>query len=104
MDTRVLEWDARNGGSWRYVAARDGQEFGFRGCFHTVGEDKIVQTFAFEGMPDDVSLQTLWFEDLGDGLTRMHAHRWWTASRDETPGWPPEWRPASMRATPNSTN
>lgn len=73
MDTRVLEWDARNGGSWRYIAARDGQEFGFRGCFHTVAEDKIVQTFAFEGLPDDVSLETLWFEDLGDGRTRLHA-------------------------------
>ena len=73
MDTRVLEWDARSGGRWRYIAARDGQEFGFRGCFHTVGEDKIVQTFTFEGMPDDVALETLWFEDLGDGRTRLHA-------------------------------
>lgn len=73
MDTRIVEWDARDGGSWRYIAARDGQEFGFRGCFHTVAEDKIVQTFTFEGMPDDVSLETLWFEDLGDGRTRLHA-------------------------------
>jgi uncharacterized protein YndB with AHSA1/START domain len=73
METRILEWDARNGGSWRYVAARDGEEFGFRGCFHTVGEDKIVQTFTFEGMPDHVALETLWFEDLGDGRTRLHA-------------------------------
>ena len=73
MDTRILEWDARTGGSWRYVATRDGQEFGFRGCFHTIAEDKIVQTFTFEGMPDDVSLETLWFEDLGDGRTRLHA-------------------------------
>jgi uncharacterized protein YndB with AHSA1/START domain len=24
-------------------------------------------------MPDDVSLETLWFEDLGDGTTRLHA-------------------------------
>ncbi|WP_285030368.1 SRPBCC family protein [Mycolicibacterium sp. lyk4-40-TYG-92] len=72
MDTRIVEWDARDGGSWRYVAVRDGQEFGFRGCFHTVAEDKIVQTFTFEGMPDAVSLETLWFEDLGDGRTRLH--------------------------------
>lgn len=72
MDTRIVEWDARDGGSWRYVAVRDGQEFGFRGCFHTVAADKIVQTFTFEGMPDAVSLETLWFEDLGDGRTRLH--------------------------------
>jgi uncharacterized protein YndB with AHSA1/START domain len=73
MDTRIVEWDARNGGAWRYIASRDGEDFGFRGCFHTVADDKIVQTFTWEGMPDDVSLETLWFEDLGDGRTRMHA-------------------------------
>ncbi|HMV75015.1 MAG TPA: SRPBCC domain-containing protein, partial [Microthrixaceae bacterium] len=58
---------------WRYVAARDGEEYGFRGCFHQVTDDRIVQTFTFEGMPDDVSLETLSFEDLGDGWTRLHA-------------------------------
>ena len=73
MDTRILEWDARDGGSWRYVAARDGQEYGFRGCFHTVAEDKIVQTFTFEGMPDDVALERVVFVDLGDGRTRLEA-------------------------------
>ena len=26
MDTKILEWDARNGGAWRYVAGRDGEE------------------------------------------------------------------------------
>ena len=37
METRIVDWDARNGGSWRYVAARGGEEYGFRGCFHEVG-------------------------------------------------------------------
>jgi len=32
-----------------------------------------VQTFTWEGMPDGVSLETLRFEDLGDGTTRLHA-------------------------------
>ncbi|MDT5338953.1 MAG: hypothetical protein QOD90_4458 [Mycobacterium sp.] len=73
MQTQVTEWDARSGGAWRYVTTRDGEVFGFRGCFHTVADDKIVQTFTYEGMPDDVSLETLWFEDLGDGRTRLHA-------------------------------
>ena len=35
--------------------------------------DRIVQTFTWEGMPDDVALETITFEDLGDGRTRMHA-------------------------------
>ncbi len=73
MDTRVITWDAREGGEWRYVAARDGEEYGFRGCFHQIADDRIVQTFTFLGMPDDVSLETLRFEDLGDGRTRLHA-------------------------------
>jgi len=73
MDTRIVEWDVRDGGSWRYVAVRDGEEYWFRGCFHQVTDDRIVQTFTFEAMPDDVSLETLRFEDLGDGTTRLHA-------------------------------
>lgn len=73
MDTRIVEWDARDGGAWRYVATRDGEEYGFRGCFHQITDDRIVQTFTFEGLPDDVSLETLRFEDLGDGRTRLHA-------------------------------
>jgi len=32
-----------------------------------------VQTFTFEGMPDGVALEKLWFEDLGDGRTRLVA-------------------------------
>lgn len=73
MPAEILEWDARDGGAWRYVARRDGESYGFRGCFHRVGEDTIVQTFTFEGMPEAVSLETLRFEDLGDGRTRLHA-------------------------------
>jgi uncharacterized protein YndB with AHSA1/START domain len=72
-DTKILDWDATTGGRWRFVGWLDGVEFGFHGCFHDVGEDRIVQTFTFDGQPDDVALETLWFEDLGDGRTRLHA-------------------------------
>ena len=73
MDTRIVEWDARDGGCWRYVARRDGVEYEFRGCFHQITGNRIVQTFTFMGMPDDVALDTLTFEDLGNGYTRLHA-------------------------------
>ena len=73
METTIDQWDATDGGRWRYVAGRDGESYGFRGCFHTVRPDRLVQTFTFEGMPDDVALETLTFEDLGDGITRLHA-------------------------------
>lgn len=73
MTTTILDWDATTGGRWRYVAERDGARFGFHGCFHEVGEDRIVQTFTYDGEPDGVALQTLRFEDLGGGRTRLHA-------------------------------
>lgn len=72
METEILVWDARDGGEWRFSQRHDGEEYRFRGCFHTVGERQIVQTFSFEGEPDGVTLETLTFEDLGDGRTRLH--------------------------------
>ena len=71
LETRIEEWDARSGGSWRFVSTRDGEEYAFRGCFHEVRPDRIVQTFTYEGDPDGVALETLWFEDLGNGRTRL---------------------------------
>jgi uncharacterized protein YndB with AHSA1/START domain len=73
LATRIVHWDARTGGSWRFVSSREGEEFGFRGTFHEVRPDRIVQTFTYEGEPDGVALETLRFEDLGDGRTRLHA-------------------------------
>ncbi len=77
VGAEITEWDARDGGSWRYTArgidGREEFETSFHGCFHTVREDRLVQTFTWDGMPDDVALQTMTFEDLGDGRTRLHA-------------------------------
>jgi uncharacterized protein YndB with AHSA1/START domain len=71
MTTTLDRWDASTGGSWRYVAVRDGTEYGFHGSFHEVRQDRIVQTFTWEGDPDGVALETLAFDDLGDGRTRL---------------------------------
>jgi uncharacterized protein YndB with AHSA1/START domain len=72
IDTLIEHWDARTGGSWRYTASRDGEEIArFYGSFHEVRPDqRLVQTFTWEGAPDGVSLETLTLEDLGDGRTR----------------------------------
>ena len=70
----IDHWDARSGGSWRYVHVIEGEEYGFHGCFHTVREDRLVQTFTFEGFLDSVALETMWFEELGEGRTRLHVH------------------------------
>lgn len=73
LSATVDYWDARDGGSFRYVAGDGDQQYGFRGCFHQITDTKIVQTFTWEGMPDGVSLETLRVEDLGNGYTRLHA-------------------------------
>ena len=71
---RIDHWDCRNGGSYRYLHVIDGQEYGFRGCFHEIRTNElIVQTFTFEGMPDGVALEKLILEDIGDGRTRLTA-------------------------------
>jgi uncharacterized protein YndB with AHSA1/START domain len=71
LTTKIEQWDARPGGSWRYCSVGDGREYWFRGCFHDVRADRIVQTFTYEGDPDGVALETLWFDDLGGGRSRL---------------------------------
>lgn len=73
ITARIDHWDCRTLGSYRYVCEHDGVDQAFRGTFPDVGEDRIVQTFTWEGMPEAIALETLWFEDLGDGRTRLHA-------------------------------
>ncbi|HLR96049.1 MAG TPA: SRPBCC family protein [Jiangellaceae bacterium] len=69
---RIEKYDARTGGSYRYVHSDDDGEYGFYGSFHEVrANERIVQTFTFDGMPDGVSLSMITFEDLGDGRTRL---------------------------------
>jgi uncharacterized protein YndB with AHSA1/START domain len=71
----LIEYDARSGGSYRYVHRdSEGREFGFRGVFHTVAaEEHIIQTFEWEGAPNQVSLESLTFEPVVGG-TRLHTH------------------------------
>jgi uncharacterized protein YndB with AHSA1/START domain len=70
---RIDRWDARTGGSYRYLALQDGAEVAaFYGSFHELRpNERLVQTFTFEGVPDGVCLETITFEDLGDGHTRV---------------------------------
>ena len=71
---RIDSWDCRTGGSYRYVAESDGNEYAFHGCFHEVRHSEvIVQTFTYEGFPDGVALERLVLEDIGNGRTRLTA-------------------------------
>ena len=85
LEMRVVEFDARDGGRYRYVhTAADGAEYAFRGVFHTVTESLVIQTFEFEGAPGSVSLESRTLDDLG-GRTRMRQKAVFpsVAARDE---------------------
>jgi uncharacterized protein YndB with AHSA1/START domain len=70
----IDHFDCRTGGSYRYVHSSDGNEYCFHGSFHEVRPNEfIVQTFTFEGFPDEVALEKLELHDLGDGRTRLVA-------------------------------
>ena len=70
----IDHYDCRTSGSYRYLHTRGDDVFGFHGSFHEVRpNDVIVQTFCFEGYPDQVALERLVLEDLGNGRTRLTA-------------------------------
>ncbi|MDQ4118228.1 MAG: SRPBCC family protein [Actinomycetota bacterium] len=68
----IDRFDAVTGGGYRYRHADDSGTYSFYGSFHEVRPNsRIVQTFTYEGFPDGVCLETMTFEDLGGGRTRL---------------------------------
>jgi uncharacterized protein YndB with AHSA1/START domain len=73
-ETRVDDWDCTTGGRYRYASLLDGGEYRFYGSFHEVREnERIVQTFTYEEVPDGVALEIMTFESLPDGRSRVHS-------------------------------
>ncbi len=70
----IERWDARDGGSYRYFHRNDDGSHGFRGVFHSMAIDNLVQTFEYDGAPGHVSLDTQKIEDLPGGRSRMTSH------------------------------
>ena len=68
--------DFRTGGGYRYIHRNPaGEEFAFRGVFHVVRDNEFaIQTFEFEGVPDVVSVESITFEDIGNGRSRTRIH------------------------------
>lgn len=71
--TRIDHWNLETGGSYRYASMRDGEEIAtFYGSFHEARtNERLVQTFTYDGVPDGVVLDIATFEDAGDGRTRV---------------------------------
>lgn len=72
LEMTVPTWNPVTGGSYEYVhTSKEGESFAFRGAFHSVdAPTQITQTFEFLGYPGAVNLETMTFEDLGDGRTK----------------------------------
>ena len=72
LEMTVEHWDFRSGGGYRYVHSDVSGAYAFNGTFHKVRPGElIIQTFEFEGAPDSVNIEFLWFEDLGGGRSRL---------------------------------
>ena len=73
LTMEVDRWDGTTGGGYRYHAVRDGEEIAaFFGSFHEVRpNERLVQTFTWEGFRDGVSIDTHTFEELPGGRTRL---------------------------------
>ncbi len=77
MSMRLDTFEPHSGGRYRYIHTDlAGHEFGFHGVFHEVSPERIIQTFEFEGLPENgqVSLETAQFESLPGGRTRITMH------------------------------
>lgn len=73
-EVRVEEFEPQEGGKWRYVQHKDGQEMAFYGVIHEFGPDRVVQTFEFSGMPErgHVILEKMELTELPDGKTKLN--------------------------------
>ena len=68
----IERYEPERGGHWRFVEHGPEGVSGFEGRFREVTpQERIVQTFEWDGMPGYVVVNTATFEDLGDGRTRI---------------------------------
>lgn len=72
LEMTIEEWEFKSHGGYRYVHKDQGGAYSFNGTFHTVRENEfILQTFEFDGAPDQVNIEYMWFEDLGGARSRL---------------------------------
>jgi uncharacterized protein YndB with AHSA1/START domain len=68
----VEKFEPKKGGNWRFVENANGQKHGFQGRFSEFDPmDRLAWTFEYDGFPGHVALDTLLFEELPGGRTRL---------------------------------
>jgi uncharacterized protein YndB with AHSA1/START domain len=68
----IERMEVERGGHWRYVEHGPEGMVGFEGRYReVVPQERLVQTFEWDGMPGYVAINTATFEDLGGGRTKV---------------------------------
>ena len=68
----VERLELARGGRWRFVEQGARGPMGFEGRFREVkAPERLVRSFEWDGMPAHVIIETIGFEDLSDGRTRV---------------------------------
>lgn len=73
LTTVVDKMDLKVGGVWRYIQKdAEGNEYAFNGVFKQVAPpERLTYTFEFEPMAGHISTETITFEALPEGKTRI---------------------------------
>jgi uncharacterized protein YndB with AHSA1/START domain len=74
LEMRIEKMEPYNGGSYRFIHKRGGEEYAFSGVYHEVlAPERIIGTFEFEGLPErgHVIMGTTKFEELPGGRSKL---------------------------------
>ena len=73
LKTTVDRMDFRTGGTWRFVHEDPTKKaYGFHGEYRQIVEgERIVSTFVFESFPESIVVDTITFEEMPGGRTRV---------------------------------
>jgi uncharacterized protein YndB with AHSA1/START domain len=68
----IVKFEFERGGHWRFVEHSPQGSHGFEGRYREIKpQERVVQTFEWDGMPGHVIVETMTLEDLGDGRTKL---------------------------------
>ena len=76
-EMKLETFEPVSGGRYRYIHKdKDGNEYGFNGTFHEMSQERMIQTFEFEGLPErgHVSLDSMTLEELPGRRTKITIH------------------------------
>lgn len=75
MTTVVDKMDVQVGGAWRYIQTdSEGNEYAFNGVYKEIQPpERLTYTFEFEPMAGHISTETIIFEALPEGRTKITA-------------------------------